>query len=65
MTSVYFSDCGGLYFIGKVKKDYNIGDELTLKNFKSKVIVTDKKKDELHVKTTDWQDKMKREFGIK
>ena len=39
MKKVFFSSCGGLYLIGKVRKNYKVGDVLRLKNFLSKVEV--------------------------
>jgi hypothetical protein len=49
MKKVYFRSCGGLYLIGKVRKNYNIGDTLTLKSFNSKIRIVDKKENELIV----------------
>ena len=41
MKKVFFRDCGGLYLIGKVRKNYNVGDILKLKNFRSKIKVVE------------------------
>ena len=45
MKSVYFRSCGGLYYIGKVYKNYNINDILKLKSMVCKLIVIDKLSD--------------------
>jgi len=41
MKKVYFRSAGGLYYIGKVRKNYSIGDALKLKNFKSIIKIVD------------------------
>jgi hypothetical protein len=49
MIKVYFKGAGALYLIGKVRKNYNIGDTLKLKSQVGKSIVIDKKENEIHV----------------
>jgi hypothetical protein len=49
MKKVYFKDCGTLYRIGKVRKDYKIGDKLKLKSCICQLIVIDVLPKEIHV----------------
>jgi hypothetical protein len=65
MTKVYFKGCGALYLIGKVRKQYKIGDTLKLKSQRTKSIVIDTAKDEIHVKPIDWEIRLKAELGIR
>lgn len=65
MTKVYFKGAGSLYLIGKVRKDYQIGDTLKLKSQVGKSIVVDKKQNEIHVKPIDWEERLKQELGIR
>jgi len=64
MIKVYFKGAGSLYLIGKVRKNYNIGDTLKLKSQVGKSIVVDKKQNEIHVKPINWEIDLKRELGI-
>jgi hypothetical protein len=64
MTKVYFKGYGTLYLIGKVRKNYNIGDTLKLKSQRSKSIVVDKVNNEIHVKPIDHEKRLKLELGI-
>ena len=41
MKEVFFYDTGGYYLIGKVRKDYKIGDTLKLKKMRCKLIIID------------------------
>lgn len=65
MIKVYFKGSGALYLIGKVRKNYNIGDTLKLKSQFGKSIVVDKKQNEIHVKPIDWEERLKQELGIR
>jgi hypothetical protein len=49
MKKVFFESCGGLYFIGKVRKNYKVNEVIKLKNFLSKVKVTAIKNNEIIV----------------
>ena len=64
MITVYFKGYGALYACGKVRKDYNINDTLKLKGMRSKLIVVDKKENEIHVKPIDWEKRLNAELGI-
>jgi formylmethanofuran dehydrogenase subunit D len=64
MTKVYFKGCGALYLIGKVRKNYNIGDTLKLKSQIGKSIVVNKKQNEIHIKPINWEIRLKKELGI-
>ena len=50
MKKVYFYDCGGLYFCGKVRKDYQLNDIFKLKSMICKLKVTKIINNELWVK---------------
>ena len=65
MIKVYFKGYGALYLIGKVRKNYNIGDTLKLKSQVSKSIVVNKKNNEIHVKPIDWEIRLNEELGIR
>jgi hypothetical protein len=65
MIKVYFSSAGALYLTGKVRKNYQIGDTLKLKHTNCKLIVVDKKQNEIHVKPIDWEKRLKAELGIR
>ena len=64
MIKVYFKGYGALYLIGKVRKDYNIGDTLKLKSQVSKSVVVDKMDNEIHVRPIDHNIRLKKEIGI-
>jgi len=65
MIKIYFKGHGVLYLIGKVRKNYNIGDTLKLKSQRSKSIIVDKMENEIHVKPIDWEKRLKMELGIR
>ncbi len=65
MTKVYFKGCGALYLIGKVHKQYKTGDTLKLKSQKTKSVVVDTAKNEIHIKPIDWETRLKAELGIR
>lgn len=64
MFKVYFKDCGSLYLVGKVRKNYNIGDTLKLKSQRSRSIVVDKVRDEIHIRPIDHEKRLKAELGL-
>lgn len=64
MFKVYFKGYGSLYLIGKVRKNYNIGDTLKLKSQTTKSIVVDKIGNEIHIKPIDYLVRFNAEYGI-
>jgi len=65
MFEVYFKSYGSLYLVGKVRKNYNIGDTLKLKSQRSRsIVVVDKVRNEIHVKPIDHEKRLKAELGL-
>ena len=64
MFKVYFKGSGALYLVGKVRKNYNIGDTLKLKSQRSRSVVVDKVGNEIHIRPIDHEKRLKKELGL-